>query len=89
MAKVGLNFREGKAKILSEAEFKQLLIFAKNAQMPERNVALITPFGLGLRTKEIASLKIADVTDSDYKLPDEICLKRSMTKSESYVTLIS
>ncbi|STX94271.1 Phage_integrase [Legionella londiniensis] len=40
--------REGKAKVLSEAEFKRLLIVAKNAQMPERNIALIyCSFGLG------------------------------------------
>ncbi|MDP3559759.1 MAG: hypothetical protein Q8R79_05385 [Legionellaceae bacterium] len=39
-------------------------------------------FGLGLRAKEIASLKIADVTTPDYKLLDEVCLKRAMTKGE-------
>ena len=80
-----MNFmaREGKAKVLTEAEFKRLLLVAKNAQMPERNVALIyCSFGLGLRAKEIASLKISDVTDTNYKLLDEICLKRSMTKGE-------
>ncbi|KTD15959.1 site-specific integrase [Legionella israelensis] len=68
---------------MSEAERKRLLIVAKNSQMPERNMALIyCSFGLGLRAKEIASLKISDVTDSDYKLLDEIRLKRSMTKGE-------
>ena len=80
-----MNFmaREGKAKVLTEAEFKRLLLVAKNAQMPTRNVALVfCSFGLGLRAKEIASLKISDVTDSNYKLLDEICLTRSMTKGE-------
>lgn len=75
--------REGKAKVLTEAEFKRLLMVAKNAQMPERNIAILyCSFGLGLRAKEIASLKLSDITDSQYKLLDEICLTRSMTKGQ-------
>jgi len=31
--------REGKAKVLTEAEFKRLLIVAKNSSMSVRNVA--------------------------------------------------
>jgi integrase/recombinase XerD len=75
--------KEGKAKVLSEAEFKRLLIVAKSGQFALRNVALLyCSFGLGLRAKEIASLKLMDITDSDYKLLDEVCLKRAMTKGE-------
>lgn len=75
--------KEGKAKVLNEAEFKRLLIVAKSGQFALRNVALLyCSFGLGLRAKEMASLKIMDVTDPNYKLLDEICLTRSMTKGE-------
>ena len=75
--------REGKAKVLTEAEFKRLLIVAKNGPMAIRNVALIfCSFGLGLRSKEIASLSIKDIADVNFKLLDEINLKRHMTKGE-------
>ena len=56
--------REGKAKVLTEAEFKRLLIVAKNSPMSTRNVAMIfCSFGLGLRSKEISSLSIKDIAD--------------------------
>ena len=75
--------REGKAKVLSEAEFKRLILVAKNSSMSVRNVAMIfCSFGLGLRSKEIASLSITDICDFNYKLLDEINLKRNMTKGE-------
>lgn len=75
--------QEGKAKVLNELEFKRLLIVARSGQFALRNVALLyCSFGLGLRAKEMASLKLSDITDSDYKLLDEVCLKRDMTKGE-------
>jgi len=75
--------REGKAKVLTPDEFKRLLIVASNSSFEVRNIAIIyCSFGLGLRAKEIAALTIGDVSDNDYKLLDEICLKRSMTKGE-------
>lgn len=78
-----LMAREGKAKVLSEAEFKLLILVAKEGNFSARNLAIIyCSFGLGLRAKEIASLTIADVANSNYKLLDELSLKRSMTKGE-------
>nr|WP_242604515.1 site-specific integrase [Legionella gresilensis] len=75
--------REGKAKVLTAAEFRRLLAVAKDITFAIRNVAIVyCSFDLGLRAKEIASLTIADVADSHYRLLDEICLKRSMTKGE-------
>ncbi|STX81414.1 Phage_integrase [Legionella busanensis] len=75
--------REGKAKVLTDAEFRRLLAVAKDSTFAIRNVAMIyCSFGLGLRAKEIASLTIADVADSHYCLLEELCLKRSMTKGE-------
>jgi integrase/recombinase XerD len=75
--------REGKAKVLSETEFKRLLLVANHGQFSVRNIAMIyCSFGLGLRAKEIASLTIEDVADRKNKLLDEISLKRAMTKGE-------
>ena len=75
--------REGKAKVLTENEFKLLLIVAKEGKYALRNQALIyCSFGLGLRAKEIAALTIADVANVHYQLLDELNLKRSMTKGE-------
>lgn len=75
--------REGKAKVLTEAEFKLLLLVARESKFRKRNIAIIyCSFGLGLRAKEIASLTIADIANSNYQLLDELSLKRSMTKGE-------
>lgn len=75
--------KEGKARVLSENEFKRLLVIAKDAQMPERNVAMIyCSFGLGLRAKEITSLKISDIFDGGLNVLEEVNLTRSMTKGE-------
>lgn len=75
--------KEGKAKVLTESEFKRLLLVAKSGQFALRNAALLyCSFGLGLRAKEMASLNISDITDSDCRLLDTICLKRNMTKGE-------
>ena len=82
--------KKGKAKILNEFEFQQLLITAKIGSSPIRNIALVyCSFGLGLRAKEIASLSIKDVADRQYRLLDEICLKRSMRggKKQHYAYL--
>ncbi|HHY0177219.1 TPA: tyrosine-type recombinase/integrase [Legionella pneumophila] len=82
--------KKDKAKILSEAEFEQLLVAAKIGSSSIRNVALVyCSFGLGLRVKEIASLTIKDVANSQYRLRDEICLKRSITvgKKQHHVYL--
>jgi integrase/recombinase XerD len=83
--------KEGKARVLTESEFKRLLIIAKDSPFALRNIAIIyCSFGLGLRVKEIAALKISDVFDKELQVMDEINLKRAMTKGEKqrhvYVT---
>ena len=61
--------KEGKSRVLSESEFKRLLIIAKEGTLGLRNVAIVyCSFGLGLRAKEIASLKIMDVVDGQFKI---------------------
>ena len=73
--------REGKAKVLTSEEFKRLLTVASNSSFEARNIAIIyCSFGLGLRVKEIAALTLEDVVDDNFKLLDEVSLKRSMTK---------
>ena len=75
--------KEGKAKVLNEAEFKRLLLVAKSGSFGARNIAILyCSYGLGLRAKEIAKLTIADIATPDFKLLDEICLTRAMTKGE-------
>lgn len=75
--------REGKAKVLTENEFKLITLVAKEGKYGARNLAMIyCSFGLGLRAKEIASLTLGDVANSQYQLLDEISLKRSMTKGD-------
>ena len=75
--------KEGKARVLTEQEFKRLLIVAKDNPLSIRNVAIIyCSFGLGLRAKEIASLTIGDIADKHFVVLDELNLLRSMTKGE-------
>ena len=83
--------KKGKAKVLIEAEFEQLLAAAKIGPSGTRNIALVyCSFGLGLRVKEIASLTIKDVANSQYRLHDEIFLKRTIARGKkqhrSYLT---
>lgn len=83
--------KEGKARVLNEAEFKRLLIIAKDSPFAIRNTALVfCSYGLGLRAKEMASLKISDVVNADFKVLDEVNLTRHMTKGDKqrhvYVT---
>ncbi len=75
--------KEGKARVLNENEFKRLLVMAKDSPFALRNVAIIyCSFGLGLRVKEIAALAFKDILDLEFKVLDEVNLKRSMTKGE-------
>ena len=75
--------REGKAKVLTPEEFKRLIVIVSAGQFSERNLAIIyCSFGLGLRVKEISSLKVCDIADDNLKLLDIVNLKRSMTKGE-------
>lgn len=69
--------KKGKAKILSEAEFKELLKIVQVGRFHARDAAILyCSFGLGLRVKEIAALTIADIADDQYRLRDEACLIR-------------
>ena len=73
--------REGQAKVLTESEFRRVINAMKKEAHAKRNVALLyCSFGLGLRAKELASLRIHHVLSADGELLDEINLDGSMTK---------
>ncbi|WP_439671211.1 tyrosine-type recombinase/integrase [Cupriavidus necator] len=67
--------------MLTEAEFKRVVNTAKKYAHAKRNVALLyCSFGLGLRAKEMAALKVKHVLGPDGELLEEINLDGSMTK---------
>lgn len=73
--------REGKARVLTEADLKRLFKIIRADAHAERNAALMyLSFGLGLRVKEIAALSLSDVLDRQGELRDEINLLKAMTK---------
>ncbi len=73
--------REGQASVLTESELKRTLAVEKDGRYGLRNVAiLLTSHGLGLRAKELASLKIQDVLDFDGNLRECVKLLRGYTK---------
>jgi integrase/recombinase XerD len=75
--------REGQAKVLSETEFRRVVNIVKKKAHSKRNIALLyCSFGLGLRAKEMASLKVHHVMGLDDNLLEEINLDSSMTKGK-------
>lgn len=75
--------RQGKAAVLDKKTFERTLAVVEKSHNALRNVALLyTSFGLGLRAKEMASLRIGDVLGADGKLLYEVNLLRHMTKGE-------
>lgn len=76
--------REGKAKVLTENEFKRLLKIVLSGKNADRNTALLYfSFGLGLRAKEMSLLKINHVLDEvNDCLFEEISLTDNMTKGD-------
>lgn len=56
----GESMREGQAKVLSERELSRVVNVAKKKAHAKRNVALLyCSFGLGLRAKEMAAMRIS------------------------------
>ena len=79
--------RQGKSKVLALSEFEHLIEITKKSHHAKRNLAMVHfSYGLGLRAKEIASLKIQDVTDGQ-KIFEEINLKKHMTKGQKQRTI--
>lgn len=74
--------KQGKARVLTPAEFKRAEIAASSMRHAKRNVAILhMSFGLALRACEIRRLRICDVLEADGKsLVKEINLLKTMTK---------
>ncbi len=80
--------REGKAKVLSESEIHRVERTLIKTQHAKRNAALLwCSFGLGLRAKELASLKVHHVLGSDGVLLEEVNLSAAMTKGAKQRTV--
>lgn len=79
----GFMARQGKARVLTLAEFKRAEKAAMLTRHALRNRALLyLSFSLALRACELRRLRICDVLSPDEKLFDEINLLKSMTKGK-------
>jgi len=75
--------KQGKAKVLNEQEVKRVIQHQVGTKYAIRNIALLHfSFYLGLRAKEMATLRVQDVLEQDGNLKNEIILRREMTKGE-------
>lgn len=73
--------KEGKAKVLAEQELRRTLRVISKKSHAKRNAALLwCSFGLGLRAKELASLRVEHVLGLDGHLLEEVNLSSAMTK---------
>jgi len=73
--------KERRASVLDETHIKRLLVIARSGKHGLRNEAMIyLSFGLGLRAKEMAALKVRDVIMPTGELRDELILGRKATK---------
>ena len=70
-----------RAAVLTEAEFARVLSVAKDTKHGTRNVALLyLSFALGLRAKEMATLKVRDVVTEAGVIRHEVMLTSAHTK---------
>jgi len=76
-----MSKEKGRARVLTTPEFKRVIKMQTNTKFGLRNVVLLhLSFYLGLRAKEMSSLRVGDITDSTGALKNEVLLKRKMTK---------
>lgn len=75
--------REGQAKVLNDDELKRVYIVAGSGRMAHRDIVLLDfSFKLGLRVKELASLKINDILDNNGKVRDSFHLTADQAKGD-------
>ena len=80
--------REGQAKVLSSDEIKRVYSIAGSGRMGDRDTVLLDfSIRLGLRVKEMASLKIDDVIDGNGKIRDSFFLKADQSKGDKGRTI--
>ncbi|MDV7341843.1 site-specific integrase [Terasakiella sp. A23] len=74
--------KEGKAKVLTDAEFERLLkITAVEAHAARNTAILICLFGLGLRVHECSSLRLCDVMDGDREIRQQFQIRIANSKT--------
>ncbi|WP_419798854.1 MAG: tyrosine-type recombinase/integrase [Terasakiella sp.] len=75
--------REGKAKVLTDAEFERLMkITAVEAHAARNTAILMCLFGLGLRVNEVSSLRICDVMNADGEIRQQFQIKIANSKTK-------
>ncbi len=73
--------RQGKATVFDKKTFERTLAVAEKTGNAKRNIALLyVSFGIGLRSKEMATLRLGDVLDHEGKLLYEVNLLGHMAK---------
>lgn len=75
--------REGQAKVLNDDELKRVYAIAGSGKHGKRDVCILDfSFKLGLRVKEISSLKIENVLDGNGKIVDSFYLTADQAKGK-------
>lgn len=73
--------KEKRAAVLTPTEFRRVVAVTQTTRHATRNIALLFfSFGLGLRVKELAALRVSDVLQGDSELRAEIFLTTRHTK---------
>ena len=71
------------AKVLNNAEIKRLKAVINDNRYAVRNMTLmLLGLNVGLRAKELASLKVSDVLTDDFKIRDMCVLAKEQTKRD-------
>ena len=77
------------AKLLTDAEFRQLTAIVNSLRYPTRNHSAVAfSFYAGLRACEIASLRVGDVFDETGLVKNTIYLNSNQTKGSDSATVL-
>ena len=69
------------AKVLNDAEIKRIKAVIKDNRYATRNLTMFTlALNVGLRAKEIASIKVSDVLTDDMKIRDMCVLAKEVKR---------
>lgn len=71
------------SRVLNETEYKMVLSVCGSSRYAERDVCIVVlSYKLGLRVKEIASLKLRDVMNDDTSLVENLYLHPEQVKGD-------
>lgn len=80
--------REGQAKVLSDDELKRVYAVARSERHAQRNIVLLDfSYLLGLRVKEMASIRIDNLTDAHGNIMDSFFLTADQSKGNKGRTI--